>query len=54
MRDGLLLFYGALAAVFCLSVMVTHCTYQEADCRKEAIRNKVTAEQIDAICKIGR
>jgi len=45
-----MLFYGAVIAMLCGTLMITHCTYQEAQCKSEAIKANMAIEKINALC----
>ena len=47
-----MVFYGAIVFMSCLFMLITHCTYQVATCKKEAIKAGIAVEKIDIACRM--
>ncbi len=52
MNSDKMTFYVAVIAILCVSVLITHCTYQTADCKREAIKANVKVEDIATLCRM--
>lgn len=46
--------YGGIFAILCATMCITHCTYQEGSCRKDAIKAGLDADKIVAVCKVNK
>jgi hypothetical protein len=54
MNDGKMLFYGAIIAMFCMTGMITNCSYQQRACTSEAIKAGIKTEDIKNLCNQNR
>ena len=48
-----MLFYVAVVAILCVTVLITHCTYQTAHCKQEAMKAGVAVETINSLCRFN-
>ncbi len=53
MNESKLVFYVMVIAILGFCAMVTHCTYQEGSCKKDAIKAGMKADEIHTACHIG-
>jgi hypothetical protein len=54
MSTDKMLFYVAIFAILCVTILVSHCTYQTAHCKQEAIKASVPIENIKSLCQFDK
>lgn len=53
MNTDRMLFYVAIFGILCVTILISHCTYQTAHCKQEAIKAGVTVENINTLCRFN-
>ena len=48
-----MLFYAGVIGMLCITLLISHCTYQTAACRSEAMKAGVKVEEIKKLCHMG-
>jgi hypothetical protein len=48
-----MIFYGTVILILCITMLITHCTYQVGACKVEAIKAGVPTEKIANLCREG-
>ena len=53
MNSDRMVFYAVLFGMLCATTLITHCTYQTASCKRDALKAGVTVESINSLCKFN-
>lgn len=54
MSDSRMLFYGAIIAMFCVTLLIGNCTYQQKSCTEAALKSNVPPAEIKTLCSFNR